>query len=162
MQLLRRFLALAPDERRILVRATFWMAVVKLGLGRIPFATLRRLVTGGGRSRARLAGDRAIPDQVAWAVTAVSRYLPGPTTCLSRALTVQGMLARRGYPSRLHVGVIRGTQGQVEAHAWVECEGRILIGGTPSEIGQFTPLAVFDVQAPAFRLPAVETLQGSR
>jgi hypothetical protein len=162
MQLLRRFLALAPDERRVLVKATFWVAVVKLGLGRIPFATLRRLATGGGRNGARLAGDRVVLDQVTWAVTAAGRYVPGPTTCLSLALTVQGMLARLGYPSRLHVGVIRGKQGEVEGHAWVECEGRILIGGTPSEIGQFTPLAVFDIQAPAFRLPAVETLQGSR
>jgi hypothetical protein len=161
MQLLRRFLALAPDERRILIKATFWVAVVKLGLGRVPFATLRRLVTGGGRS-ARLASDRPIPHQIAWAVTVASRYVPGPTTCLSRALTVQGMLARLGYPSRLHVGVIRGKQGDVEGHAWVECEGRILVGGTPSEIRQFTPLAVFDIQAPAFRLQAVETLQGSR
>jgi hypothetical protein len=162
MQLLRRFLALTPDERRVLVSATFWVAVVKLGLGRIPFATLRRLVTIGRRNVARSAGDRVIPDQVAWAVTLVSRHVPGPTTCLSRALTVQGMLARLGYPSRLHVGVLRGKQGQVEGHAWVECEGRILIGGTPSEIGQFSPLAVFDVQAPAFRLQAAETLQGSR
>ena len=162
MQLLRRFLALALGERRVLVKATFWLAVVKLGLGRIPFATLRRLTTGGGRNGARLAGDRAVLDQVPWAVTVAGRYVPGRTTCLSRALTVQGMLARLGYPSRLHVGVLRGKQGEVEGHAWVECEGRILIGGTPSEIGKFTPLAVFDVQVPAFRLQAVETLQGSQ
>jgi hypothetical protein len=161
MPLLRRLLALAPDERRVLVKATFWVAVVKLGLGRIPFATLHRLVTGGGRNGARSAGDRAIPGQVAWAVTVVSRYVPGPTTCLSRALTVQGMLSRLGSPSRLHVGVIRGTQGEVEGHAWVDCEGRILVGGTTSELGQFTPLAVFDVQA-ALRLQAVEGLQASR
>ena len=162
MPLLRRLLALAPDERRVLVKATFWVALVKLGLGRIPFATLRRLVTSGARSGARLAGDRVVLDQVAWAVTVAGRYVPGRTTCLSRALTVQGLLARLGYPSRLHVGVLRGQQGQVEGHAWVECEGRLLIGGTSSEIGQFTPLAVFDVQAPAFRLQQVETLQGSR
>jgi hypothetical protein len=76
-------------------------------------------------------------------------------------LAVQGMLARLGYPSRLQVGVVRGQQGQVEAHAWVECSGRILIGGTASEIGQFTPLAAFDVEA-TVRLRAVESLQGSR
>jgi len=60
--------------------------------------------------------------------------------------------------------VIRGKQGKVEGHAWVACEGRSLIGGTPSEIGQFTPLAVFDIQAPAFSLRAVDvsvTLAGA-
>jgi hypothetical protein len=76
-------------------------------------------------------------------------------------LTVQALLARGGYPSRLHVGVIRGQQGEVEGHAWVECEGRILIGGTASEIGQFTPLAAFDVRT-ALRLQAVATLQEGR
>jgi hypothetical protein len=80
---------------------------------------------------------------------------------LTRALTVQGMLARLGCQSRLHVGVVRGLQGQMEAHAWVECAGRLLIGGTASEIEQFTPLAVFDVEE-VVQLRAVESLQGSR
>jgi len=162
MRLLRRFLALTLDERLVLIKATFWLAVVQLALGRLRFVTLHRLVTRGGRSGVRLSCDRVVADQVVWAVTVAGRYVPGPTTCLSRALTVQGMLARLGYPSRLHVGVVRGKHGEVEGHAWVECEGRILIGGTASEIGNFSPLAVFDVEPGAFRLRAIETLQGSR
>ena len=147
MRRLRKLLALTSDERRILVKAAFWLSVVQLALGRVRFATLRRLVTRAGRNGGRLTCDREIADRVVWAVTVASRYAPGRTTCLTRALTVQGMLARLGYPSRLHVGVIRGQQGAVDGHAWVECAGRILIGGTTSEIGQFTPLAAFDVEA---------------
>jgi hypothetical protein len=162
MRLLRKFLTLAPVERRLLVKATCLLAVVQLGLGRVPFTMLRRLVTRDARDRARLAGGpRGFAGLVVWAVTAASRRVPGRTTCLSRALTVQALLARSGYPSRLHVGVIRGKQGEVEGHAWVECEGRILIGGTASEIGQFTPLAAFDVET-ALRLQAAATLQEGR
>ena len=135
--------------------------MVQLALGRVRFATLRRLVARAARSGGRLTRDQGVADRVVWAVTVASRYAPGRTTCLTRALTVQGMLARLGYPSRLHVGVVRGPQGAVEAHAWVECAGRILIGGTTSEIGQFTPLAAFDVEA-TVRLHAVESLQGSQ
>jgi len=79
-------------------------------------------------------------DSVSWAVTAASRRLPGPPMCLSQALAVQVMLARRGYASRLRVGVTRGGAGQVEAHAWVEHEGRVLIGGAAMRVEAFTPI----------------------
>lgn len=163
MRLLRKFLALAPVERRLLVKATCLLAMVQLGLGRVPFTMLRRrLVTRHTGDGGRPAdGQRQFADLVVWAVTAASRRVPGRTTCLSRALTVQALLARGGCPSRLHVGVIRGKQGEVEGHAWVECEGRILIGGAASEIGQFTPLAAFEVET-ALRLQAVATLPEGR
>jgi hypothetical protein len=162
MRLLRSFLALTPLERRVLVKASGLLALIQLGLGRLPFTVLRRLVTGRAANADRCRGNRhEYADAVAWAVTAVSRRVPGPTTCLSRALTAQAMLARYGCPSRLQVGVTRGQHGEVEGHAWVECEGRILIGGTSAEIAQFTRLAAFDVEA-ALRLRAIPTPQEGR
>ncbi len=147
MRLLRSFLALTPLERRVLMKASALLALIQLGLGRLPFTVLRRVVTGGVAGHDRLPGDRhEYAAAVAWAVLAASRRVPGPTTCLSRALTAQAMLARHGCPSRLQLGVTRGKQGEVEGHAWVECEGRILLGGTPEEISQFTRLAAFDVE----------------
>ena len=163
MRLLRKFLALPPMERRLLVKATLLLAVVQLGLGRLPFTVLRRLVTRvAGNGRRQVVGPPAFADQVVWAVTAASHRVPGPTTCLSRALAVQVLLARGGCPSRLHVGVLRGKQGEVDGHAWVECEGRILIGGSASEIGEFTPLAVFEVENTALKPQPVATLQEGR
>jgi hypothetical protein len=161
MRLLRKFLGLTPVERRVLLKATFLLTVIQLALGRVPFTTLRRLVTGDAANGGRAPDRPGFADTVVWAVTAASRRVPGRTTCLSQALTVQALLARNGYPSRLQVGVVRGKQGAVEGHAWVECEGRVLIGGTPAEVGNFTPLAAFDVDT-AFRLRAIETLQGGR
>jgi hypothetical protein len=148
MQLLCRFLRLAREERRILVRSTLMLALIHLSLGRMPFTVLRRLIAGRHGRERPVATNRSLVDQIVWAVTAAGARIPGPPTCLSRALTVQSMLARRGFPSRLHVGVARGNQGQLEGHAWVESEGRILIGGTASDIGQFTRLAAFDVESP--------------
>jgi hypothetical protein len=163
MRLLRKFLALSAMERRLLVEATLLVAVIQLGLGRLPFTMLRRVVTRvRGNGRRPVVGPRVFADQVVWAVTAASHRVPGPTTCLSRALAVQVLLARGGYPSRLHVGVVRGKQGEVDGHAWVECEGRILIGGSASEIGEFTPLAVFEVENTAPNLQPVATLQEGR
>ena len=163
MRLLRRFLALPPMERRLLVKATLLLAVVQLGLGRVPFTVLRRLaprVTGTGRRP--VVDRRKYADQVVWGVTAASHRVPGPTTCLSLALTVQVLLARGGYPSRLHVGVIRGKQGEVDGHAWVECDGRILIGGSASEVAAFTPLTVFEVESTAPKLRPMATAPEGR
>jgi hypothetical protein len=147
MRLLRKFLALTPLERRLVVRASVLVTLVRLCLGRISFSTLRRLATGSG-ARGGRAGvpDATLGDLAVWAVEAASHCLPGRTTCLTRALAVQGMLARSGQASRLHVGVVRGQQRRLEAHAWVEYNGRIIVGGSPSDVGQFTPLAAFGVE----------------
>jgi hypothetical protein len=75
-------------------------------------------------------------------------------------LTAQALLARAGHGSRLEVGVSRGSAGVVEAHAWVECDGRIVIGGTAQEISQFTRLVSLDVET-ALGLPAID-LPGAR
>jgi transglutaminase superfamily protein len=141
MRLLRSFMMLSSGERRLLLGATLLSTVVQLALGRLPFTVLRRLVTRVRRSARR--SDHAMAEQVVWAVTAVSRRAPGRATCLSRALTVHAMLARRGYPSSLRIGVVRGARGELQAHAWVESSGRVLIGGTTSDIGHFIPLASF-------------------
>jgi hypothetical protein len=162
MRLLRRFMALSPAERRLLLKATVLLSVIQIGLGRLPFPLLRRLVTRDpGNPGHSAEGLGAFADLVVWAVTAASLRVPGPTTCLSRALAVQALLARHGFPSRLQVGVVRGKQGQVEGHAWVECDGRVLIGGTPSEVGRFAPLAAFDVET-AFGLRVVEAVREAR
>ena len=37
-------------------------------------------------------------------------------------------MRRQGYTSELKFGVMKNPQGQVEAHAWVEHEGMVVIG----------------------------------
>ena len=156
MRSLRKLLALTRHERRLLLRAALLLAVVRLALGRLPFTTLSRLVVGRQPTGPAAPSDAWLAEDVIWAVTAISRRAPGWTTCLTQALTVQAMLARRGLASRLHVGVVRGAQGQLEGHAWVERDGRILIGGSAPEVRRFVPLVAFDVEAvrqPAIGLP---------
>jgi hypothetical protein len=148
MRRLRRFLGLPSRQRWILLEAVLLLSMIHLGLGRVSFTALRTFVTGRPKGRRRAPLDRDLVDRIVWAVTAVGTRLPGLPMCLSRALTVQAMLARRGQPSRLHVGVVRGSEGALEGHAWVECEGSVVIGGTASDVSRFTRLAAFDVDAP--------------
>jgi hypothetical protein len=145
---LRRLLALTPPERRLLIRATCLVVVIRLSLGKMPFTVLRRVLVSGGHTSKRAAkGERASADKIVWAVRTASERLPGTTTCLTHALAVHAMLAASGYPSLLHFGVMRGSQGKLRGHAWVEHEGRILIGGSAPAISQFARLAAFDVES---------------
>jgi hypothetical protein len=67
---------------------------------------------------------------VAWAVAVASRFVP-KATCLVQALAGQALLARRGHAARLHIGVSK-PEGRFEAHAWLEDEGRPILGAPGS------------------------------
>jgi hypothetical protein len=75
------------------------------------------------------------PGEIAWAVRVASSYVP-KATCLVQALAAEWILARCGYASRLHIGVARaepsGGRG-LDAHAWLECGGRVLLGGAGAD-----------------------------
>lgn len=84
--------------------------------------------------------DQAAVDKIIWAVMVASRYLPGRVKCLARALTTQVLLEGHGYQAQLRLGVVKSEQG-LEAHAWVESQGRIVIGGL-KDIGRYTTLPI--------------------
>lgn len=88
-------------------------------------------------SNGRRFGNSLSQDRIAWAVTAASRYVI-KATCLIRALTLQVLLQKQGYDATLRIGVIRNEESLLQAHAWVESQGKILMGG--SELGNYTTL----------------------
>lgn len=55
------------------------------------------------------------------AVHRTARFVPGDSRCLIRSLVLSHLLARRGVPSTLVIGVLPGAE--LLAHAWVEREG---------------------------------------
>lgn len=69
----------------------------------------------------------ATADEVAWAVKAAARRLPLRLVCFQQALAAQRMMRRRCVDARLHYGIALD-QKDMAAHAWVEVDGRVLIG----------------------------------
>ena len=88
---------------------------------------------------AKPRGERSAyaPERLAWAVTAASRRVPA-ATCLTQALALHLLCRRRGWPTQLQIGVAR-SDGAFRAHAWVEHDGKILIG-EPVSPNAFTTL----------------------
>ena len=141
MAQLRRFLRLSTTDLWFLFKVTFLLETIKLGMQLLPFRTLRRLLDQVSGTPARWQ-HTTYPsvDRIAWVIETASRRMPGAKSCLNQALAAQVLLTRRGYPSQLHIGVAKGERGQFKAHAWVESEGKVVIGG--SELTGFTPLTV--------------------
>ena len=122
------YLHLEREERLLVLEALAVVVAVRLGLWLLPFQELRALVSEIGQRSIGSNSSTLLPvDRIAWAVRAVSQYVPR-ATCLTQALAGQVLLARRGRATRLRIGVSRKSRKNLEAHAWLECDGRIVLG----------------------------------
>jgi hypothetical protein len=128
-----RFACLPARDRRLLIRSAFLLAGIGLGLWLLPFERLRSLL-----GRAARRGCWASADRVVWAVGAASRCVP-MSTCLIQALAAQVLLGGAKHPASVCIGVTRGEGGRLQAHAWVESEGKVLIGGL-EDLAHYAPL----------------------
>ena len=76
-----------------------------------------------------MSQEREQADRVSWAVPAAARRFPVQMTCLVQALAADTLLRRRGCHPLLRIGVSGGAGAPtIEAHAWVECGGRVVVG----------------------------------
>jgi hypothetical protein len=90
----------------------------------LPFARVRELAAQAGARRS--TGAATAPGRLAWAVETTARSIP-KATCLTQALAAQVMLERTGEHPEIHLGVATD-RGSFEAHAWLELNGRALVG----------------------------------
>lgn len=134
---LRDFVWRSRGERQLLAQAAWLVLMIRLGLSLLPFKTVLRLAERARRRTARRANT--IPaERLAWAVQRVSRYLPA-ATCLTQGLATHVLLARHGLEGALRIGVAKGDDGRLEAHAWIERNGVVLIGALP-DLGRYVQL----------------------
>lgn len=142
MAWLRNFFRLPARERRFLLKVTGLVTLIRLGLWFLPFRVVRRwLDRVPSPTIISPPSNSAIVSRIVWAVELTSAYIP-QATCLTQALAAQTLMKRRGYPTRLRLGVIKNDAGKLEAHAWVEWQGKIIIGGedSPTRFATFSPL----------------------
>lgn len=122
-----RFRALPLADRGWLLHAVLYAWAIRLALAHLPLRTTGRVLSGLGRSLHLPAG----PDTIARARQATARaggIVPGAGNCFVQALTLQTLLAHRRVGSEVRVGFVATPAGTKEGHAWVEHEGRVLMG----------------------------------
>jgi len=124
-----RFLQLSAEQRWLLFKVTMLLAGIRLSLWVVSYSVVRPLLDRLSQRSARLQTDPSPAEQLAWATTLAGRIVPGGGHCLSQALTLRTFLSRRGYPARICYGVREVEGAPFMAHAWVEHDGAVLIGG---------------------------------
>ncbi len=118
-------------SNRILLLLTFiLLTAIRLGLWLLPFRNLLKLVTSINESINSKTAKLFTLNQITWAVNVATRYMPGGAKCLARALTTQVLMNWCGLKPELRIGVSKSEIG-LEAHAWIEYQGKIAIGNLP-------------------------------
>lgn len=131
-----RLRALPAARRKLLLEAFVLIVALRAGLRAWSFTTVQRQL----RRRADVVSrDVCRADDIVWAVTALGARLPG-TSCLVEALAADCMLRRRGHAPALKIGVRRGLGIGIDAHAWVECAGAVVVG-TASALSEYVVLS---------------------
>lgn len=139
MKILRRSMRIFSADGRLVVSSLFVLSLVQMGIRLLPFQVMCRLAS---RERSRkgssIEADRELIECVGRAVTIASRYIP--SSCLVQALTAMVLLKRMRQPACLRIGVSKDFEGTLQAHAWVESQGSIVIGNL-TDLSQFTPMS---------------------
>lgn len=126
MSRLRKFLDLPHSDRGMLLTALGELPLVAAGIYVLGFKRLRTFLAGFNAPSLRGSElHRADSERVARAVRMAARHGLVRGTCLTRSLLLWHMLRRRGIPAEIRFGV-RAARSGMEAHAWVEQQGRSL------------------------------------
>jgi hypothetical protein len=138
---LKNFVERSPREVWLLGQAILGVASTRLGLWVLPLAKIRRLIWRLFSAGHPLpAIHRCSQDQVIRAVVSAAIHCPISTTCLATAVVGQALLHRHGYKAQLRFGVRRDAKGSFSAHAWLEREGTVVLGGPSTVVQSYTRL----------------------
>lgn len=139
-------LRLEPRRQRLLFESAALIAISRIGLWCLLFRWMNRWIERESLAR-RSSWIRSSSDsveEIVWAVGIASRVIPA--SCLAQAIAGTILLARRGHPASLHLGVMREPQESLGAHAWVECDGQVVLGRN-DRFEQYTALGAINRRA---------------
>jgi len=124
--ILGKFFGLSPDDRWLLLRAFAAVGRASISLRLLPpSAVLKKISAEMPPIAGRTPQNTG---RIAWAVAVAARYIPG-SKCLVQALAGRKLLACYGFSSTVHIGVAKDSKNWLNAHAWVDANGKTVIGG---------------------------------
>ena len=139
---LSRYLQLPFTKQRLLVESTLLLLAVRIGLRILPFKTIHRFIQHGERRPIEIVHDNdAYQNEITWAIQRTGDIRIGEHSCLPLALAGQLQLNLHGFPASTRFGVQKTMSGELKAHAWIECNGKVVFGGMDHEIEHYSVLS---------------------
>lgn len=137
---IRKFANTNWTEKRLLCKSFLLTVGLRLLPRLLPFRKTLALVQRLASSSAASTARRPSMNRIIWAVTAAARRLaPTDRPCLTQALVLFILFRRHDYAADLYIGVRKNDHGELQAHAWVESNTRVVIGGLPN-LSDYTTL----------------------
>ena len=132
MKKLLRFLFYSYQKKKLLVQSLFLIWIIRISLWLFSFNSLNKWLACylGSYNLDNQQADWVAIDNIVKSVRVCSRYVLY-ASCLTQALATRTLLQMKGQRSYLKIGVKKNENEKFAAHAWVEIEGRIIIGKHP-------------------------------
>ena len=126
METLQRLSRLSGPDFIIAAEAVAIAVPLEIALRCMRLDTI--VVRLGKASRVERSGANTLDlERAARLVEAVASFYPLKATCLKKSLVLFRILRRRGIPVEFRLGVSK-LHGDFTSHAWLECQGRVLLG----------------------------------
>lgn len=115
-------------KKKLIAQSLFWVILYRLCLWCMPYKMLKKIIPFENlRQKKDAKLDWNEVKNVVDAIRLCSYYVPY-ATCLTQALATRTILRSRGQSSQLRIGVGRDENNEFIAHAWIESDGKIIIG----------------------------------
>lgn len=131
MRKIRSFLLLPYQKKKLFSKSLLFVGLIRLGLWILPYRLLVKWL--GLLSSAKTfnrTNDWKVIKEVTYSVGICAKYVPF-ASCLTQALAARTLLRLCGQNSILKFGVDKDENDKLIAHAWLEIDGKIIIGGSP-------------------------------
>ena len=145
MDRLFRFLKYPFPERLILVQVTILLVSIRVALIFLPFRTISRFTQSMRREKSDPNAVEIVSmKRILWAINRAGGSILRDRACLTQALAGQVLLNRCGISTRVKIGVLKDREGHFQAHAWLENDGQVLLGGKVADLKHYTVLPDWD------------------
>lgn len=129
---INKLLNLSYSQSQLLIKMFMLLTLVRLGLLLTSFKNLHKLLSKISHHPHKFEIQQSIYlEDIVWALDISTRYMPGGAKCLARALTSSVFMSRYGYTPQFRIGVAKDENKDFKAHAWVEIEGKVIVGNLP-------------------------------
>lgn len=120
--------SLSKSDRAVVINAMFLLPVVATSLKAVGLRRTQSWLARGspGPIVPPIEQTRANVRRTAQMVAVACRRQPLRSSCLPRTIVLWSLLRRRGIATDVRIGARSNSQGEFQAHAWLEWNGEVL------------------------------------
>ncbi len=119
--LLRHAAALSRRDWAYLAVAAYELCRARIELAVRPVAAILADLQRAQEAPAQACACPVDVARLSWAINAAAARAPWRADCLVRAMAASRWLRRVRLQPRFHLGVAKGAEGELAAHAWLTC-----------------------------------------